>query len=307
MRAAFLLCFPAAALGHPSTPTTPAPTGGGGGLDHPCVAITPAGMIDIRLMQSKAFELQSWPEQWMYNWVFGWCAEGEKKDKLVPKKTNACPSSFGDAKDNRAVIYLGSKYGSRGVDCVWPFSILSKPMTWTRSSRDDPSDTSSYSVQFELRGDPPSTATFPAATSRFMHVTLNCNTEMGNKIESTSGQSQRGIEQKGSGAQGDSLHYYAEFETGWACPGAKLKPPSEGGDSSHWGMYALIAFGCAIVVYLSAGVAYNYKYKEARGADVIPNREFWGSLPGLVWDGMCFTGRGVRRLVRGKDDGYAEV
>jgi len=41
--------------------------------------------------------------------------------------------------------------------------------------------------------------------------------------------------------------------------------------------------------YFVAGILYN-KYKtEKTGTDVIPNKEFWSSLPGLIRDGCLFT------------------
>jgi len=48
-------------------------------------------------------------------------------------------------------------------------------------------------------------------------------------------------------------------------------------------------------VYLAAGIAINYKKNGKTGVDSIPNRAFWGSLPGLIKDGFIFTYYTIRR------------
>jgi len=37
-----------------------------------------------------------------------------------------------------------------------------------------------------------------------------------------------------------------------------------------------------IVLYLGIGMGYMYKFKGARGKEMLPNQEFWKSLPGLI-------------------------
>ena len=43
-------------------------------------------------------------------------------------------------------------------------------------------------------------------------------------------------------------------------------------------------------VYCIGGVVFNVYKMEKTGAEAIPNKEFWGSLPGYVKDGFVFTG-----------------
>ena len=35
-------------------------------------------------------------------------------------------------------------------------------------------------------------------------------------------------------------------------------------------------------LYVAIGVAYNYKFKGQTGVEMVPNIEFWRSLPGLL-------------------------
>lgn len=44
------------------------------------------------------------------------------------------------------------------------------------------------------------------------------------------------------------------------------------------------------------GVLLNRFYRQQTGWDMIPNREFWLSLPGLVWDGNKYTFEKLRNL-----------
>ena len=59
----------------------------------------------------------------------------------------------------------------------------------------------------------------------------------------------------------------------------------------------------ALPVYCLAGMAYQYKVKQASGSDLIPNKAFWVGLPGLVMDGCKFT----YAKISGKDTGYSQI
>eukprot|EP00038_Savillea_parva_P009139 m.181516 g.181516 ORF g.181516 m.181516 type:complete len:198 (+) comp15285_c0_seq1:42-635(+) len=54
------------------------------------------------------------------------------------------------------------------------------------------------------------------------------------------------------------------------------------------GMYLIVAASATMLVYMVVGGAYN-KYHGASGGDVMPNRDFWASLPGLVVAGAEFS------------------
>jgi cation-dependent mannose-6-phosphate receptor len=42
-------------------------------------------------------------------------------------------------------------------------------------------------------------------------------------------------------------------------------------------------------LYLAVGAAYKYKQHGARGADMVPNIDFWRELPSLMKDGVRFV------------------
>ena len=44
----------------------------------------------------------------------------------------------------------------------------------------------------------------------------------------------------------------------------------------------------SIVCYVSLGMAIN-KARGQQGRYLLPNRAFWGGLPGLVWDGFTYV------------------
>jgi len=68
-------------------------------------------------------------------------------------------------------------------------------------------------------------------------------------------------------------------------------PIADGGPSGlSWGWLTIILFFTVFLpVYLGGGYYYNYKYKEKRGKDAIPQIEYWQQVPGLVWDGCKFS------------------
>lgn len=69
----------------------------------------------------------------------------------------------------------------------------------------------------------------------------------------------------------------------WACP------ESFGEETISLGSVLLIILACVIFLYLAGGVAYQMAVKkEPCGLGIIPNREFWKALPGLVVDGVKF-------------------
>eukprot|EP00727_Mastigamoeba_balamuthi_P001393 m51a1_g11250 hypothetical protein (318) ;mRNA; r:37981-40539 len=83
-------------------------------------------------------------------------------------------------------------------------------------------------------------------------------------------------------------HFYVNMTSPYACPRkakAGLSVPS----------ILLIVMLCLVVVYLVGGGVYNYRYREARGADVIPNREMWVGLAVLVKDGALFIVSSIKK------------
>jgi len=65
-------------------------------------------------------------------------------------------------------------------------------------------------------------------------------------------------------------------------PGPNPVPLHPGGLSGGW-IFVIIVL-CGFTVYFAAGIAWNVKNGK-RGAEAIPNIEFWTDLPGLAKDG----------------------
>ena len=64
---------------------------------------------------------------------------------------------------------------------------------------------------------------------------------------------------------------------------------------SNAGTAAMSMGLCGFLVYIVAGIAINYKKDGRIGADSIPHRTFWRSLPGLIKDGFVFSYYTIRR------------
>lgn len=50
--------------------------------------------------------------------------------------------------------------------------------------------------------------------------------------------------------------------------------------------------------YCTLGIFYNHFVRGTRGAELIPNLDFWRSLPGLIMDGVRFIQNGCRPTSR---------
>jgi len=62
-----------------------------------------------------------------------------------------------------------------------------------------------------------------------------------------------------------------------------------GGGGISGGSILLIIGFCGFAVYCAIGAVYQFKVKEARGVEIIPNNSFWFQLPGLVKEGCRFV------------------
>ena len=80
-----------------------------------------------------------------------------------------------------------------------------------------------------------------------------------------------------------NLNYFFTWTTSAACP--------EGGSGSggligktglSGGSIFLIILLCCVVIYLVAGIVFKKVRMQAHGVEMIPNIDFWSSLPGLV-------------------------
>ena len=78
-------------------------------------------------------------------------------------------------------------------------------------------------------------------------------------------------------------HYIIDF----AGPGACAAAPESGGGG--WGKTFLILFFVITLLYVGGGYGYNFKYRDLRGAEAVPQIEYWQQVPGLVRDGCVFA------------------
>jgi len=76
-----------------------------------------------------------------------------------------------------------------------------------------------------------------------------------------------------------------------------------GGGLSFGSILLIIGFTLAIV-YAIAGVMFQKFVRKSEGKDLIPNAEFWTSLPGLTKDGVMF---GVSKIRGSKGSNYDSI
>jgi len=99
-------------------------------------------------------------------------------------------------------------------------------------------------------------------------------------------------------------YYNFGWATQYACPTNDGPSPSgKGKKKLSGGSIILILLLCLMIVYIAAGITYNKVRKQAAGLELIPNVEFWTSLPGLVKDGVMFI---VNKTCR-RGGGYQQV
>ena len=84
--------------------------------------------------------------------------------------------------------------------------------------------------------------------------------------------------------------------------------PGSGGGLT-WGGVMVIILSVVLVVYVGGMVAFAYFRQNKRGKELIPNPDFWSSIPGLVKDGCKFSYEKARSLTSrgGSSGGYQPV
>jgi len=125
----------------------------------------------------------------------------------------------------------------------------------------------------------------------------------------------------GNPAENPGKHYHLKWTTAHACPstgdggdgdgsdgggdGGKKKDKDDGPAISGGWIFIIILSGLT-VLYFVGGAIYNKFVQHKEGIEIIPNVEFWMSLPGLVKDGFLFTYRKIAGLF-GRHGGYVEA
>lgn len=94
--------------------------------------------------------------------------------------------------------------------------------------------------------------------------------------------------------------FTANINTKYACPASSSGPAGLSG-----GWLFLIVLLSIFVLYLCGGVFYQYRYQEASGADLLPNKDIWSSFFSFVRIGFRVSMNVVRakcgELCGGKD------
>jgi hypothetical protein len=70
--------------------------------------------------------------------------------------------------------------------------------------------------------------------------------------------------------------------------------PGKGKEGLSLGSILLIILLCVTVTYFAGGIVFNKFKREKTGTEIIPNRDCWFAIPGLVKDGVKFTIHKIR-------------
>lgn len=102
------------------------------------------------------------------------------------------------------------------------------------------------------------------------------------------------VENKGGG----NYNYIFQWKTSHACPVKSGGGGGGGGGSAISGgwIFIIILFSL-VILYFVCGALWNRFKLDKRGIEIIPNHEFWLSLPGLVKDGHIYVFNLVCRLI----------
>jgi len=96
--------------------------------------------------------------------------------------------------------------------------------------------------------------------------------------------------------KGEQFYKVTTADSKYAC----AAPPGGYGALSL-GTVIMIVITVLVVVYLVVGILWNKFREEKEGVDLLPNVEFWTSVPGLVKDGAVFTKEKISGAVSGHD------
>eukprot|EP01107_Rhizomastix_libera_P016459 TRINITY_DN687_c0_g1_i4.p1 TRINITY_DN687_c0_g1~~TRINITY_DN687_c0_g1_i4.p1 ORF type:complete len:238 (+),score=31.90 TRINITY_DN687_c0_g1_i4:169-882(+) len=99
----------------------------------------------------------------------------------------------------------------------------------------------------------------------------------------------------------DTCHYNFWVRSPAGCPASKGKSDSKSKKGLSGGSVILIILLVCTVLYIGCGIGYNYKFAGKRGAEMLPNLQFWKDLPALCRDGFLFAIHGFKK------DNYTQV
>ncbi|XP_028414025.1 uncharacterized protein LOC114536938 isoform X2 [Dendronephthya gigantea] len=91
----------------------------------------------------------------------------------------------------------------------------------------------------------------------------------------------------------------------------KVQPSSNQGKKGNLstGSILVITFFVVLVIYLVSGALFMKYRRGATGKEIVPNVDFWSSIPGLVKDGCVFFGKKMKGLCERccNREGYNEI
>jgi len=97
----------------------------------------------------------------------------------------------------------------------------------------------------------------------------------------------------------DYMKYYMTVTAAGACP-----IPSASSNLLSAGSVILIIFFVLFAVYIITGVVFNKVKRQAAGKELVPNKDFWLMIPGLVKDGCAFV---MGLICRGRKSVYISM
>ena len=105
--------------------------------------------------------------------------------------------------------------------------------------------------------------------------------------------------------------YEVTFPTCYACKGGCKNAPGGGGGGggggglNFFGIF-FIAFISAMSVYCIGGILFNVYKQDKKGLEAIPNREFWGAIPGYTKEGVVYSSKASFNFIKSKTSGNAD-
>ena len=104
--------------------------------------------------------------------------------------------------------------------------------------------------------------------------------------------------------------YALEFPTCYACKGGCKGGSGGGGGGGGGNTGAMGFFGIFFIIFVSTtsvycigGIVFNVYKREKKGLEAIPNREFWGALPGYTKEGVVYSSRTSYQFIKSKTGG----
>jgi len=96
-----------------------------------------------------------------------------------------------------------------------------------------------------------------------------------------------------------TIHYKTCYACAKGCAGGGGGGGGGGGTPGEMTFFEIffIVFISSLCVYCIGGVIFNVYKMERKGTEAIPNKQFWGALPGYVKDGFVFTGETTVNVV----------